>query len=234
LIGACSCRKHLLCAFCASRRGVKNTVAYREKFASLKAETAAGLDVSFLTFTVKNGSDLAERKGHLASSMQALLKRRNREIKGTTRHIGHTEMSRLCGGVFAYEIKRGKNLELWHPHIHMLGLHSPGTWFDLDKLKAEWLEITGDSHVVNVESADENGFMEVFAYSLKFSEMTFADRWFAFKILHGDRLISSFGNVRGVVVPENENDELLDSDEPFFDSLFRWFADRGFQHEKNF
>ncbi len=224
LIGGCTCKKHLLCALCASRRGVKNTQAYKEKFNQLQAENP-DLDIYFLTFTVKNGDDLFERYSHLKKSMQALLKKRNHQ---SASHRGiKTEMFKYTGGVFAFEFKRGAIENLWHPHIHMLALLPKGLRVDWEILKAEWLEITGDSSVINFEKAEnDNAFLEVFAYALKFSEMENIDRWNASQILRNERLISSFGDVRGVVVDESDNDDLLDADEPFFDMIFNWQAGR--------
>ncbi len=231
LLGACTCKRHLLCAFCASRRGVRNSMAYKVRVDRVCSDRG-DLDLVLLTFTVKNGPGLMERFEHLRRSMQFLLKRRNRELKGGNRQVLHTEMARLSGGVFAYEFKRGAAGQ-WHPHIHMLALAPKGAWLDLDALKAEWLEVTGDSHVVNVKKADDGAFLEVFAYALKFSEMEHPDRWFAFNELSGERLISSFGVLRQVELVESEADELLDSDEPFVDVLFKWCTVRGYLHEKN-
>ncbi len=222
LIGACSCKEHLLCAFCAARRGVKNTVAYKERVDYLLQENGAQ-KLMFLTFTVKNGPDLFERFSHLRSSMQKLLIRRNNAMKRPAK----SSMACINGGVFAYEFKRGSGSDDWHPHIHMLVL-SPGH-IDISQVKAEWLEITGDSAVVNIKSCtDDNAFLEVFAYALKFSEMEHGDRWHAFGLLKGERLISSFGSFRGVDVPETDTDELLDTDEPWLDLIYQYQRNRGY------
>jgi hypothetical protein len=223
LIGGCTCKKHLLCALCASRRGVRNTQAYRERFETLQAKNPE-LEVYFLTFTILNGADLHERYLHLKKSMQALLKKRNHEAAN---HRGiTTEMSKLSGGVFAFEFKRGGGESLWHPHIHMLALLPKGSWIDAQSLKEEWQAITGDSFVLNIRKADSGAFLEVFAYALKFSEMDHPDRWQASQLLRNERLISSFGDVRGVEVDESNSDDLLDADEPYYDLLFNWQSNR--------
>jgi len=231
LIGACSCKQHLLCAFCASRRGVKHSVAYKEKVEQLKAVSGDTLDLVFITFTVKNGPDLYDRFSHLKSSIQLLLSRRTRQKRGLDKQ--KTEMFKLSAGVFAYEFKLGQNLNLWHPHIHMLALLPKHEKVDIQKLKDEWFEITGDSSVINIEyCSNDEPYLEVFAYALKFSEMEHSDRWHAYKTLKGERLISSFGDLRGLVVPDSETDDLLDSDEPFVDDIFKWYANRGYKHLK--
>jgi hypothetical protein len=228
LLGACTCKLHLLCPFCASRRGIKHSRIYKEKVDHLKAQANDKLDLVFITFTVKNGADLHERFTHLRNSMRFLLKQRNNQrlSKGTHK----TEMAKLTGGVFAYEFKRGSGSQDWHPHIHMLAMLPKNSQVDIAILKQEWLDITGDSSVINIKRADDNGYLEVFAYALKFSEMENIDRWDAFNLLRRERLISSFGDLRGVELPEEETDDLLDSNEPFVDVLYRWCLGRGYEN----
>lgn len=228
LIGACSCKMHLLCPFCASRRGVKHSRIYKEKVDYLKVQANNELDLVFLTFTVKNGSDLFERFTHLRNSMRFLLKKRNNQ--SLSRFTYKTEMSKLIGGVFAYEFKRGSGGNEWHPHIHMLALLPKSSKVNIANLKNEWAEITGDSSVINIKYADDNGYLEVFAYALKFSEMENIDRWDAFNLLRRERLISSFGELRGIELAEDDNDDLIETIEPFEDVLYRWCLDRGYQN----
>lgn len=227
LIGACTCKLHLLCPFCASRRGIKQSRIYKEKVEHLKQESDNTLDLVFITFTVKNGESLYERFTHLRNAMRGLLKKRNNQ--SLAKYTYKTEMAKLTGGVFAYEFKRGSGSQDWHPHIHMLALIPKVSKIQIDVLKHEWLDITGDSSVINIKYADDNGYLEVFAYALKFSEMANSDRWDAFNLLRRERLISSFGHLRGIELPDDETDYLLDSDEPFKDMLYRWCLGRGYE-----
>lgn len=225
LLGSCTCKEHLLCAFCAARRGVKNAVAYKERVDHLQSQQAQSLVL--FTFTIKNGPQLWERFNHLKTSMQAFLKRRNDSLRRDT----PSSFKTVHGGVFAYEFKRGSGSDEWHPHIHMLALIDPSTFPDHQAIKDEWEQITGDSKVVNIKRCtDDSAFLEVFAYALKFSEMSHADRWHAFGALKGERLISSFGSMRGVELPETLNDDLLDSDEPWVDLIFRYSKYRGYDN----
>jgi hypothetical protein len=226
LIGACSCKMHLLCAFCASRRGIKHSRIYKEKVDELKKQSNDELDLVFLTFTIKNGADLHERFTHLRNSMRFLLKQRNNQRISKGTH--ETEMFKLIGGVFAYEFKRGSGSQDWHPHIHMLALLPKKSKIDVARLKQEWLDITGDSQVINIKYANDEAYLEVFAYALKFSEMDNDDRWFAFNELRSERLISSFGYLRGLELPESDDDYPSDANEPFQDVLYRWFLYRGY------
>ena len=185
------------------------------------------LDLVFITFTVKNGSDLYERFTHLRTQMRALLKQRNNQSLSKGTH--QTETSKLTGGVFAYEFKRGSGSQDWHPHIHMLALIPKSLKIDAALLKQEWLYLTGDSSVINIKYANDNAYLEVFAYALKFSEMANKDRWDAFNLLRRERLISSFGELRGVELPEDDLDDAIDTNEPFLDVLYRWCIERGYE-----
>ena len=226
LVGGCSCKRHLLCAFCASRRGVRNARSYKKRVVILEQENP-DLDMLFLTFTVKNGVDLVERFTHLRSAMKTILLHRNYQSVGRGKHV--TEMSKLTGGAFAYEFKRGSGLDLWHPHIHMIAHIPKGVRIDAERLKAEWLDITQDSSHINLKyCSNDNPYLEVFAYALKFSQMTPQDRWHAAQLLRGDRLISSFGSFRGVDLSDDVWDDVLDTDEPFTVLLYRWLPHRGY------
>lgn len=227
LLGACTCKIHLLCPFCASRRGIKHSRIYKEKVDHLIAQSSNNLDLVFITFTLKNAPDLYERYSHLRNSIKSLLKRRNNQSREKYTH--ETEMFKLTGGVFAYEFKRGSGGNEWHPHIHMLALLPKQQKINIAALKAEWFDITGDSSVINIKYADDNGYLEVFAYALKFSEMDNKDRWDAFNLLRRERLISSFGDLRGVDLPDDELDDILDIEEPFVDVLYRWCLGRGYE-----
>lgn len=227
LLGACTCKLHLLCPFCASRRGIKHSRIYKEKVIFLQEESGNKLDLVFLTFTVKNGADLHERFTHLRNQMRALLKRRNNQFIARGTH--KTEMAKLTGGVFAYEFKRGSGSQDWHPHIHMLALLPKSSKIDIAVLKQEWFDLTGDSKVINIKYANDDAYLEVFAYALKFSEMANNDRWDAFNLLRRERLVSSFGDLRGIELPEDDMDNPLDTNEPFIDTLYRWCLDRGYE-----
>ena len=97
------------------------------------------------------------------------------------------------------------------------------------RLACEWRAITGDSFIVDVRPIDEadpaSGFLEVFKYALKFSDMEPADTWHAFQVLKGRRLVASAGLFRGIDIPEQLIDEPLD-DLPFVELFYRYLAGR--------
>jgi hypothetical protein len=165
--------------------------------------------------TVKDGPDLVERFKHLQSCQHELWKRRHRQ-RGCS-------IDGIEAAVWSYEVKRGAGSGQWHPHLHMVALARSQP--DERQLACEWRSITGDSFIVDVRPIDEadpaSGFLEVFKYALKFSEMEPADTWAAFQALAGRRLVASAGLFRGVEVPEQLLDEPLD-DLPYVELFYRY------------
>jgi hypothetical protein len=109
---------------------------------------------------------------------------------------------------------------------------------DIDprKLSNDWHKYTGDSFIVDVtpfhdDKPPVDGFLEVFKYALKFSDMPLVDNWHGFQTLSGKRLVFSFGEFWGVEVPEDLNDELLD-DLPYVDLLYKFIRNSGYNFQK--
>lgn len=219
------CRKHLLCPLCAIRRGAKLVKSYLERL-QVVSQAKAELRPYLVTLTVKNGDDLAERFQHLQRSMAKLTQARRSYLRGKGPHV---EMVKAVGGVASYEFKRGGRSGLWHPHTH-------GVWLcyeapDSEKLSREWHEMTGDSYIVDVRPIDQAdpvaGFLEVFKYAVKFSDLPLGDNWEGWKTLAGRRLVFSFGELYGVDVPENLADEVLD-DLPYVEMLYGFWKGAGY------
>lgn len=216
------CNKHLLCPLCAIRRGAKLVKAYMDKVAVLTAPEP-DLRAYMVTLTVKDGDNLTERFNHLYRSVQKLHKMRT----------GKGQYSEACkaeAAVWSYEFKRGKNSGQWHPHMHAVWLCKDAP--NPKALAEQWKRITGDSYIVDVRPfyrADDaiSGFLEVFKYALKFSDLPMEDNWEAFKCLSGKRLVASFGAFRGLEVPDDLMDEQLD-DLPFIEHLFKFFQGTGY------
>ena len=220
-----SCKKHLLCPFCAMRRGAKYLQAYSEKVDAV-LHSDSDLKPYMVTLTVKDGESLEERFRHLRNSMQRMIRQRRDALAGKRQHI---EFCKALGGVHSVEFKRGKGSGLWHPHVHMVWLCRTAP--DSRSLSRDWKEITGDSFIVDVrECYGEtmiDGFLEVFKYALKFSDMALADNFHAFQALQKKRLVDSFGNLRGVDVPDDLTDEDIES-EPYMLLLYKFVKGSGY------
>lgn len=216
------CKKHLLCPLCAIRRGAKMVKQYMDRLQVIHSENPS-LKPYLVTLTVKDGHDLGERFQHLYRSVQRLHKCRTG--KGQ-----YSEACKADGAVWSYEFKRGKNSGLWHPHVHAVWLCE--TPPDQDALSSQWKAITKDSHIVDVRPFHDgqdvvDGFLEVFKYAVKFSDLPLDDNWHGYQTLSRKRLIASFGVFRGVDVPDELTDEGLD-DLPYVELMYRFVYGLGY------
>ena len=221
LHGASLCMKHLLCPLCAIRRGSKALKAYLDRWECIHAQKPA-LRPFLITLTVKDGPELDERFNHLHKAQRELWKRKQRG-RGSA-------LDGVEGAVWSYEVKRGDGSGLWHPHLHMIALAE--NMPDQAVLAAEWKNITGDSHIVDVRPISQedpaSGFIEVFKYAVKFSEQSPADTFHAFETLSGKRLLGSAGCFRSVVVPDDLLDDPAELDGLPFITLFYKFLGVGY------
>ncbi|WP_062794411.1 protein rep [Cupriavidus metallidurans] len=216
------CKRHLLCPLCAIRRGAKMVKAYLDRLEVIR-QGDPDLKAYLVTLTVKDGEDLRERFEHLHRSVARLHKTRHGQRQ-------HSEACKAEGAVWSYEFKRGKNSGEWHPHMHAVWLCHEAP--DAQQLSAEWRDITGDSFIVDVTPFHDQqdvvtGFLEVFKYALKFSDLPLPDAWHGYQVLAGRRLIASFGAFRGIEVPEEMTDEGLD-DLPYIEMLYRYVHEVGY------
>jgi hypothetical protein len=213
------CRAHLLCPFCAVRRGAKAMRAYLERYQAVMRANPH-LKLYLVTVTVKNGPDLAERHAHLKKAVSVVLARRRNALSSGR---AQTEWSKVRAIVGSYEVtNKGKG---WHPHVHMLVLVDER--LDAQAMKDEWLRITGDSHVLRIDvphHADDpaRDFLEVFKYAVKFSDLTPEQNFEAFLQLRGKRLLFSVGLFRDVEIPDDLTDSLPDEDLPFIEMLYHY------------
>jgi len=220
-----TCKKHLLCPFCARLRGAKQVDSYLKRFKEVMKKNPKTTP-ALLTLTVKNGKDLGERFDHLINSFRTLQGHRRDYFK---KGRGYNELCKVQGATFSYEVTHSK--KGWHPHLHAVVLLSD--YIDVEKLSAEWKKITGDSFIVDVrkikadsEQEMAQAFCEVFKYSLKFSDLPLEQNLTAYNTLKGKRLQGSFGSFWGVKVPETLTDELFE-ELPFLEMFYSYRASMG-------
>ena len=212
LVKAHTCKQHLLCSFCAMRRSGKFVAKNLPKVEQVFNENRARIP-ALVTFTVKNGPNLQERFMHLKRAHRRLNRRRLDAKAGKTK----TEWLKVAGGITSYEFTK-KDEGDWHPHIHALVMLDD--FIDQKALSDEWLDITGDSFIVDIRRIRGNpnaggldiasALLEVCKYALKFHDMTLADTWHAYQTLRTRRLVDSFGSLRGVEIPDNLLDDPLE------------------------
>lgn len=227
------CQEYKLCQFCALRRSSKLLQVIMKKV-KLHMATYPQASPFLLTFTVKDGPDLSERFRHINSALKALQSRARKR-----RNMGkglRTELEKVLGSFQTLEIKRGGNSGLWHPHIHMVCFLT--SEINVPRLIEEWLEITGDSFILDLrplraETEEElaRSLCEVCAYVLKFSEMTGSDAWDVYRVTKRKHLRQSFGTMR---FSKEELDDLEDCDHdeelpgPYEDFMLKWSIERGY------
>lgn len=221
------CSTHLVCGFCAIRRGARMMARYLDRFARIRAELPT-LQPYLVTLTVRNGVNLAERLAHLEKCLTRLNKRRQGKRSQSL-------MTQVRGAVWSYEVTYSE-ANGWHPHVHAIWLASEAP--DQYALRSEWQEITGDSFMCDVRAIAQSpgdgidgetdpyakGFAEVFKYALKAAQLPAAQVVHAFKVMKRKRLVRSFGEFYGVPDPQPGElaDEMPEGELPFIDLLFRY------------
>lgn len=221
----CFCHQYKGCGICAACDMYKLAEGYREKVEQVKAHGGAPFGVSHFVFTIRNGESLSESFEFLRASFQKLQARRRDYMK---KGWGLTEFRKLEGGAGTYEVGRGKNSGLWHPHIHLIGMQSK--FIDQNNLSAEWKEITqGRGQFVYIKAMTRVRYLEVFKYILKFGGIPIEDNVTAWRYLEGRQLRFCFGNLRGVEVDENYLDLLRPGALPYFDYALRWMEGYRYQ-----
>ena len=255
LLGGCSCKRHLLCPLCAIRRAARSIAVAKEK---LDAVVPSGpYEAFFVTFTIKNGSDLQERLEHLMTSYKRLIQKRRDARKANPRTDSCYKV--VEGGFASYEVTYNKETGEYHPHIHTMILVPLGALPTVEmeikgkrvcapaefqrRLSAEWQEITGDSFIVDVrrvawdsENTDEImvALVECFKYALKVAIIEDEERDLdillaCYDVLKGRRLQSSFGVLWGVKLEEQTSDDLLPEELEYIDVLYQYAPSFGYQ-----
>lgn len=220
-----TCKKHLLCPFCAARRATKQVQKNGDRIREV-LENNKNLIPVMITLTVKNGDDLTERFEHIKKSFKKLQEKRRDALRGKT----ESEFTKVQGSMFSYEVTNKGNG--WHPHIHMVALLDQ--YIDQSALSKEWESITKDSKIVDIRKisskSDEAGkplditdaLLEVFKYAVKFHDLDLELTWQAYRTLKGKRLLGAFGNLWGSVSePETLTDDLLD-DLPYLEMFYTY------------
>ena len=210
-----SCHLPLLCPCCAMTRAAHACDAYQTRVQQLCA-AQPGLILSYAVLTIQNQADLQERFEHLQHHARLLIARRHAAASSRRGHRQFQYAQRSCfasvvAGAYSFEVKRGANSGLWHPHLNLL-LLSPQP-IPPAHLTAEWHTLTQDSSVTYCQPrpSDPGTFVEIFKYALKFSDLSYADTWHVYQTLAGRKLLGSFGAFRGLPRPSQRESPSLPS-----------------------
>jgi plasmid rolling circle replication initiator protein Rep len=226
------CDMHLLCPMCAIRRAARAVMKYEEKTFELLNRNPR-LRLYYVVLTVKNVERLDIGFAHLERSMRLLVARRRDALKAKRGAIKNnyalnSVFAGVSAGAYSFEVKRGENSGLWHPHVNLLLLTDKP--ISQAGISEEWHGVTKDSYVVYCEKKldTRKAFVEIFKYALKFSDMELADTYHAWETLRGRRLTGSFGDFRGLdIVKDDEEDTPL-----AFEELFYRFDGRKYARSK--
>lgn len=106
----------------------------------------------------------------------------------------------VSGGIWFFQIKRSKNDELWHPHLHCL---ITGKYFAQRRLSRIWCQITyGSTHVDIRSVTDPKGAAnDVARYATSPGSLVNLapdDAVEMVTALHGRRICGTWGSARGV------------------------------------
>ncbi len=123
------CRERL-CTWCAGARGAQLGDA-------LLPLVRAMAQPWFLTLTVKNGPELAERAAHLRTAFKKLRRRA-------------WWRAHVVGGIAVEEVTRNHRTGEWHPHLHLIVDAALPQAVLQAALRDLWASVTGDSFVLDV------------------------------------------------------------------------------------
>lgn len=144
-----------------------------------------GRDLRFMTLTLRSAdASLSSQVTRLRKSFRKL--RQVRELRG-----------RITGGVYFIELTRNADRKQWHPHLHIL---FEGSYIAHADLKRLWLQITGDSFVVDIRKIPNSGVAAgyVSKYAGKPLPSSIVDETSAFveamEALAGSRTFHVFGD----------------------------------------
>jgi hypothetical protein len=112
------------------------------------------------------------------------------------------------GGIAFLEVKRSKNGENWHPHFHVL---TQGKFIPVTRLSQIWLQITKDSHIVDVRLVKHTA--SAVQYVTKYASKPLDSTIFqsevqldeAMTALHSRRMVITFGGWRGLNPTDSPN-----------------------------
>jgi len=125
---SCDRCKDRFCGPCSQERA--------RRVASCVGEYAKGKELRLITLTLrKSARSLSDDVDFLYKSFTRL---RRRKLWKRGQH----------GGVYFVEIKRRRGDDGWHVHLHIL---SEGAYLSKSLLSKTWLEITGDSFIVDIK-----------------------------------------------------------------------------------
>jgi hypothetical protein len=159
------------------------------------------LIVAFTTLTLKSDSERELKDG-------------NRQIKTAFRKLRRRDTWSECVGGFG-RIENTFSPKLgWHPHLHSIVLLK--NYLPQNLLSDAWLQITGDSMIVDIRQVRDlaSGLVEAIKYPFKPADLKYLGKLQIDEMLEakGERLGVSFGVLFGIEIDDATDDVILDAD----------------------
>lgn len=234
------CQQAHLCDMCAARRAARNLASAVPKVQKLLTENPH-LRPYLLTITSRDRECLRSMRNEQMGAWSRWLQLRRNSLRQTGRKRKPCSLASFEGGVMSWEVKRGRQSDLWHLHGHAIVL-GPS---DLTKhpLWPEWSECLGYSAnldltplrssklldagcpVDGARDALAKDLLEVFKYALKTADLTYQDRWDAAGVLNGVNLVRAFGICRGVKDLGKYADDLTEfKGLPYLETVYQYMT----------
>jgi hypothetical protein len=159
------------------------------------------LIVAFTTLTLKSDTERELRDG-------------NREIKSSFRKLRRRDTWSECVGGFGRIENTFSPKSGWHPHLHSIVLLK--NYIPQNLLSDAWLQITGDSMIVDIRQVRDlaSGLVEAIKYPFKPADLKYLGKLQIDEMLEakGERLGVSFGVLFGIEIDDLGDDVILDAD----------------------
>jgi hypothetical protein len=165
------------------------------RLAAALLEALPDEQLRFVTLTIRHSEDpLAKQIDHLLRSFRRLRQRR-------------WWKERVPGGVGFLEVKRSRDGNAWHPHLHLIVC---GSYLPHAELSAEWRIVTRGSFIVDVRAVDNRDKVRRYVTDYASKPMSYACTRTpevlseALAALKNRRLMLRFGSFPAPVLPEPE------------------------------
>jgi hypothetical protein len=179
-----------------------------------KSERELHRNLPKLLQAIKNDPDLIVAFGTLTlkSAKGRDLKTGCKKVKTDLKTLRRRDVFDNCVGGFG-RIENTKTDNGWHPHLHAtLLLKKP---IAQERLSAEWLDVTGDSKVVDIRRVSDlkESLLQTLIYPFKPAEMAKLDKQQVQEMLamKGERLGLSFGVLFGIDTDTDTTEEASDA-----------------------
>jgi hypothetical protein len=133
-------------------------------------------------------------------------------LRGRVTKLRHRAIFQKCvGGFYGIEVTYNSETKTWHVHVHMV---ADTPYIPQDKLSDEWLDITGNSFVVDIREIKdpEKASKEVAKYIVKpgnfLKNPKLIDEFL--NAVKGARLVSTFGYYHNIKFEDNNDCGLPD------------------------